>query len=129
MYIHHIAIWSEDIENLKNFYIKYFDCTANNKYRNESKNYESYFISFPDGAKIELMQMPGIPLNLNDQVKQYHGLIHFAISTGSKEKVIEITEKIRKDGFSILSEPRTTGDGYFESCIADTDGNRIEITI
>jgi lactoylglutathione lyase len=75
------------------------------------------------------MQMPSIPLNLNNSFSQHLGLIHFAVSVGSKEKVDELTAKLRSDGYEIVGEPRVTGDGYYESCILDPDGNRIEITI
>jgi lactoylglutathione lyase len=74
------------------------------------------------------MQMPGIPLSLNDAHKQFSGLIHFAVSVGSKEKVDSLTEQLRKDGYAIVGEPRTTGDGYYESVVLDPEGNRIEIT-
>lgn len=128
MRIEHIAIWTKQIEELKDFYIKYFHATANDKYVNVAKGFESYFLSFDDGCRLELMQMPSIPENLNNMHKQYQGLIHFALSVGDKAGVISLTEVLRKDGYSVISEPRTTGDGYFESVIADPDGNRIELT-
>ena len=129
MRIEHVAIWTGDIERLKRFYTKYFNCIAGNKYRNESNDFESYFLSFDNSARLELMQMPSIPNNLNDLNIQYKGIIHIAISVGSKEKVVEITEKLRFDEYTIVSELRTTGDGYFESCVFDSDGNRVEITV
>ena len=127
MFIHHLAIWTKNLEQLKKFYISYFDCKANPKYRNESNNFESYFLSFEDGAQIELMQMPNIPDNLNDPLRQYKGIMHFAISVGDREKVIDLTKQLKNDGLKIVSEPRVTGDGYFESCVLDPEGNRIEI--
>lgn len=114
---------------LKRFYIKYFKCIAGNKYRNESNDFESYFLSFDNSARLELMQMPSIPNNSNDPKIQYEGIIHIAISVSSKENVVEITEKLRSDEYIIVSEPQTTGDGYFESCVLDSDGNRVEITV
>jgi len=129
MRIEHVAIWTRDLERLKKFYIKYFNCIAGNKYRNESSDFESYFLSFDNSARLELMQMPSIPNNLNDPKIQYEGIIHIAISVGSKEKVVEITEKLRSDEYTIISEPQTTGDGYFESCVLDSDENRVEITV
>jgi lactoylglutathione lyase len=129
MRIEHVAIWTGDIERLKRFYIKYFNCVSGNKYCNESDNFESYFLSFDKDPRLELMQMPSIPNNLNDTKAQYKGIIHIAISVDSKENVVEITEKLRTDGYTIVSEPQTTGDGYFESCALDPDGNRIEITV
>jgi lactoylglutathione lyase len=129
MRIEHVAIWTRDLERLKRFYTKYFNCIAGNKYRNDSSDFESYFLSFDNGARLELMQMPSIPNNLNNTKIQYEGIIHIAISVGSKEKVVEITEMLRSDEYTIVSEPQTTGDGYFESCVLDSDENRVEITV
>jgi lactoylglutathione lyase len=128
MKIEHIAIWTKDLESLKDFYVRYFDVSAGHKYINPVKKFESYFLSFGEGCRLELMQMPGIPSSMNDPFKQFSGLIHFAISVGSKEKVDALTEQLRKDGYAIVGEPRTTGDGYYESVVLDPEGNRIEIT-
>ncbi|WP_315081716.1 VOC family protein [uncultured Clostridium sp.] len=128
MKIEHVAIWTKDIEKLKKFYVDYFDGIAGDKYTNEKKHFESYFIKFESGARLEIMQMPIIPSNLNDTINQYIGLIHIAISVGSIEKVSKLTETLRNAGYMVVSEPRYTGDGYYESCILDPDGNRIEIT-
>lgn len=128
MKIEHIAIWTKDIERLKKFYVDYFDGIAGDKYTNSSKNFESYFISFQSGARLEIMQMHTIPFNLNNTIDQYIGLIHLAISVGSIEKVNELTDTLRSAGYKVIGEPRRTGDGYYESCILDPDGNRIEIT-
>jgi len=127
MHIDHIAIWVSDLEEMKNFYEKYFLAQAVAKYHNPTKEFHSYFLSFPKGARLELMHRPSIPENLNDVIKEYLGIIHFAISVGSKEKVDGLTEWLRKDGFKIVGEPRTTGDGYYESVILDPGGNRVEI--
>jgi lactoylglutathione lyase len=129
MKIEHIAIWTNQLEKLKDFYIKYFDALPNEKYVNPKKQFHSYFLSFADGARLELMQMPDIPANSNDVYTQFTGLIHLAIGAGSKEKVDSLTEQIRMDGFEVVGEPRWTGDGYYESVILDPDKNRIEITI
>ena len=129
MKIEHIAIWTSDIERLKLFYTEYFGCTSGSKYINSTKSFESYFLMFDSGCRLEIMQMPSIPLNLNNSFSQHLGLIHFAVSVGSKEKVDELTAKLRSDGYEIVGEPRVTGDGYYESYILDPDGNRIEITI
>lgn len=126
--IEHIAIWSTDIERLKNFYHQYFQTTAGEKYFNPKKNFQSYFLSFKEGCRLEIMQMPGVPVSANDMYKQFTGLIHFAISVGSKESVDTITERLRADGYEVVGEPRTTGDGYYESIVLDPEGNRIEIT-
>lgn len=129
MKIEHLALWTNNLETLKAFYIRFFGASSNEKYYNPRKEFSSYFLSFSSGARLELMQMPGIPANSNDRVQQYTGLIHFAISTGSKKKVDALTEDIRQAGFTVLGEPRWTGDGYYESVVADPDDNRIEITI
>ena len=129
MYIEHLAIWCKDLEAMKFFYVKYFGAVANSQYHNPAKNYYSYFLSFEKGTRLELMQMPGIPDSLNDVMEQFTGLIHFALSVGSEEKVNELTEQFRKDGIRIVGEPRKTGDGYYESVILDIEGNRIEITL
>src|SRR5437867_3767782 len=110
MHIEHIAIWCNDLEKMKEFYYTYFNAEANSKYHNASKNFSSYFLSFEKGPRLELMQMPGIPSNINDTIRQHIGLIHFVISVGSKEKVDHITKQLKEDGFSIIGEPRTTGD-------------------
>jgi lactoylglutathione lyase len=126
--IDHIAIWSRDIERLKKFYHQYFQTTAGEKYFNPKKNFQSYFLSFKEGCRLEIMQMPGVPVSANDVYKQFTGLVHFAISVGSKESVDAITERLRADGYEVVGEPRTTGDGYYESIVLDPEGNRIEIT-
>ena len=128
MKIEHIAIWTHDLEQLKSFYEKYFQVTAGEKYVNPTKKFESYFLKFDDGCRLEIMKMPGIPKSTNDIYKQFTGLIHFAISLGSKERVDALTHILRIDGYEIVGEPRITGDGYYESVVLDPDGNRIEIT-
>ena len=128
MKIEHIAIWTEDLERLKEFYSRYFGTTAGEKYYNPRKNFESYFLSFDSGCRLEIMRMPGINPRDRDVLKQFQGLTHYAISVGSNEKVDQLTEQLRSDGYMIAGEPRTTGDGYYESVILDPDGNRVEIT-
>lgn len=127
MKIEHLAIWAEEIDTLKNFYIKYFDFKASDFYHNPKKNFTSCFLSFDkNSTRIELMHRPDIksPTSRGD----LKGLAHFSISVGSKEKVNSLTEWLRKDKYTILSEPRTTGDGYYESAISDPEGNYVEIT-
>ncbi len=128
MKIEHLAIWVRDLEKMKAFYEKYFQATSNEKYFNPKKNFNSYFLSFEGECRLEIMQMPNIPENKNDVHQQNMGFIHFAIYVGSKEKVDTLTEQLRKDGYEIVGEPRTTGDGYYESVILDPENNRIEIT-
>lgn len=128
MKIEHIALWTYRLDKMKAFYEKYFGAVSNDLYLNENKGFRSYFLSFGDGARLELMQMEGIPLNRNSTVEQYTGLIHFAISVSSSEEVDALTARLQADGFPLIDGPRRTGDGYYESVILDPDGNRIEIT-
>ena len=127
MKIEHIAIWTSDLEKMKDFYLHFFELESNEKYYNPKKEFSSYFLSFEKGARIELMHRPDIS-EFMDNMDAQLGLTHFAISVGSKEKVDAFTETIRKNGFKVIGEPRTTGDGYYESVIADPEGNLIEIT-
>lgn len=127
MKLDHIAIWAEDIELLRKFYMQYFNMSCNDKYVNLKKNFSSYFLSFADGgARIEIMNIPGkdAPASRDD----LKGLAHFAITVGSKENVDAMARKLKDDGITILSAPRTTGDGYYECAIADPEGNYVEIT-
>ena len=125
MNIAHIAIWTKDLEAMKNFYTKYFNGESNEKYTNPTKGFESYFIRFESGAHLELMrkQLVDKPLETEDRL----GITHIAFKLGSKDAVLSLTETLRSDGFRIVGEPRTTGDGYFESVILDVEGNRIEL--
>lgn len=127
MKIDHIAIWAEDIELLRDFYMMYFDMSCNDRYGNPKKNFSSYFLSFSDGeTRIEIMNIPGkdAPASRGD----LKGLAHFAISVGGKERVDEMARRFKENGVTILSAPRTTGDGYYECAVADPEGNYIEIT-
>lgn len=128
MIIEHVAIWVRDLEVMRAFYVTYFGGVSNEKYRNEKKNYESYFISFDSGARLELMQMPGITDAANNGFEQFIGLAHVALSVGSKEQVDVMTETFRTAAYEVVGEPRWTGDGYYESVILDPEKNRIEIT-
>lgn len=128
MKIEHIAIWTYDLERLRKFYETYFGAISGGKYTNPNKKFESYFLSFETGAKLELMKMSSIPKSKNDPILQFTGIIYIAFSAGSEEKVDQLTERLKNDGYKILNNPRRTGDGFYESVILDPDGNRIEIT-
>ncbi len=128
MKIEHLALWTRNLEKMKAFYLEFFELTSNEKYHNPKKNFSSYFLSFENGARIELMHRPDIA-EIIDRPELKLGLTHFAISVGSKEKVDQLTELIRSSGYKVVGEPRTTGDGYYESVIADPEGNLIELTI
>ncbi|WP_022753984.1 VOC family protein [Butyrivibrio fibrisolvens] len=126
MKIEHIAMYVKDIEAAREFFVKYLGGTSNDGYHNNTTDFQSYFISFDDGARLELMTRPELadlekPLNRT-------GYIHVAFSVGSKEAVDTLTDRLKEDGFEVLNGPRTTGDGYYESCIAIIEGNQIEIT-
>lgn len=126
MKIEHVAIWANDLEVMRDFYKQYFNGEANRLYRNPKKQFESYFITFEGGARLELMRQVGI----DDKIQtQTIGYAHIAFSVGSKEKVNQLTEMLREAGYPVLNGPRTTGDGYYESVISDPEGNQIEITI
>lgn len=127
MKIEHIAIWSPDLKRLKDFYIKYFEAVSNEGYENTNTGFKSYFLSFGDGARLEIMNMDDI-LSAEASGKQYFGYCHIAISVGTMLEVMKITKKLEADGYEVIGEPRMTGDGYFESLVLDPDGNRIEIT-
>lgn len=128
MKIEHLAIWVTDLELMRRLYENYFDSTAGERYYNESKNFPSYFLYFDDGPRLELMQKPMIRA-IENRSKGYLGISHFAISVGSKVNVDALTERLRNDGYSIVGNPRKTGDGYYESVVLDPEENRIEITI
>jgi lactoylglutathione lyase len=127
MKIDHVAIWTYNLERMRNFYIRYFDASCNEIYYNHSKEFRSYFLTFDDDCKLEIMEMPNIPKSKDDVLKQFTGIIHFAINAGSKSGVDRITDQLKTDGYKVISEPRTTGDGYYESVVLDPDGNRVEI--
>lgn len=126
MQIDHIAIWTNDLDSLKDFYLKFFDCKVSNRYDNNEKRFSSYFLSFAGcDTRIELMQRPDIADSINNE---RIGLAHFAIGVGTKEQVDNLTNKLERAGITISSYPRTTGDGYYESVICDPDNNKVELT-
>ena len=129
MTLEHVAIWTNKLEELKDYYTKYFGGISNDKYINEKREFHSYFISFNSGARLEIMTMPNIPANLNDTVvKQHSGIIHLAFGVDTKQEVEEKATQLKEDGFKILSGPRKTGDGYYEFETLDPDNNRLEVT-
>ena len=129
MKIEHVAISTFELERLKAFYMKYFNAVTGEKYVNAKKGFQSYFLSFDSGSRLEIMEMPGIVPSINSATQQSVGLIHLAISVGTQEQVDFLTERLRTEGYNVVGEPRRTGDGYYESVVLDPDGNRIEITI
>jgi lactoylglutathione lyase len=127
MRIEHVAIWTTDLARCKHFYTSYFGATAGPAYRNPGKGFESCFLSFADGARLEVMRTTSLPLAELAPGSQRLGLTHLAISVGSEHLVDELTQRLRNDGILVVDGPRRTGDGYYESVIIDPDGNRIEI--
>ena len=128
MKFEHIAIWVKDLDLIKDFYKKYFGMISSDLYINPTKKYASYFLSFRNAkTRFEIMNRPDIVESSGDRGMTF-GLAHISISTGNKEVIDELTERIRQDGFTIASEPRITGDGYYESVVLDPEGNYVEIT-
>lgn len=127
MTIDHVAMYVEDLEKARDFFVKYLDGKANEGYHNRFTDFQSYFIAFDGGTRLELMTRPGLIDSGNELLKT--GYIHIAFQVGSKEKVDTLTERLRKDGFEVISGPRTTGDGYYESSVVGVEDNQIEITI
>lgn len=127
MKIDHIAMYVKDLEGTKQFFERYFNAAANNLYHNEKTGFRSYFLTFGDGARLEIMNRP----DMEDAEKalQRAGYIHIAFSVGSKGKVDSLTAQLKEDGYQVISGPRATGDGYYESCIVAIEDNQIEITI
>lgn len=127
MKIEHIAMYVNDLEATKEFFVKYLGAISNEKYHNKNTNFCSYFLSFTDGARLEIMNKP----QMEDMEKTLTrtGFIHIAFSVGSTEKVDALTAQLKEDGYNVISGPRTTGDGYYESCIIGIEDNQIEITV
>ena len=126
MVIEHVAMYVNSLEASRDFFVKYLGGRSNDGYHNKNTGFRSYFISFDDGTRLELMNKPGMedmekPLNRT-------GYAHIAFSVGSKEKVDELTAYLKAEGFDVISGPRTTGDGYYESCVVVIEGNQIELT-
>ena len=125
--IEHIAMYVNDLEKTRNFFMKYLGAKSNEGYHNLKTNFRSYFLSFDDGARLEIMNKPEMP-DLPKELART-GYAHIAFSVGSKEKVDALTVELKTAGYEVISGPRTTGDGYYESCIVAIEGNQIEVTV
>ena len=127
MKIEHIAMYVNDLEAAKQFFETYFEASANEGYHSKKTDFKSYFLSFDDGARLEIMNKP----NMEDAEKsiQRTGYIHIAFSLGSKERVDSLTARLKADGYEVVSGPRMTGDGCYESCVVAVEGNQVEITV
>ena len=129
MILEHVAIWTDQLELLKDYYAKYFGGVPNAKYRNEKNQFESYFLTFESGARLELMSMPNIPDNKNDrEITQHKGIIHLAFGVDTMKEVDDKAKQLQADGYKILRGPRVTGDNYYEFETLDPDNNRLEVT-
>ena len=124
--IEHIAMYVNDLEGAKAFFEKYFNAKSNEKYHNTKTGFRSYFLSFDRGARLEIMSKPNVADDEKTLTKT--GCAHLAFSVGSREKVDELTYQLEADGYSVISGPRVTGDGYYESCVLGFENNHIEIT-
>lgn len=127
MKIDHIALYVSDLERMRTFYTTYFGGISNTQYHNPKTGLRTYFLSFQDGSRLELMSRPELEDSANRIFRL--GLIHLAFAVGSRDSVDSLTTQLKLDGYTILSEPRTTGDGYYESCILDPEDNQVEITV
>jgi lactoylglutathione lyase len=126
--VEHIALWTDDIERLAAFYSKYLGASVGPKYLNVPKGFESRFLTFESGARLELMKTSTLRPQRVDPGAQRMGLTHLAFSLGTERRVDELTGLLRHAGFPIEDGPRRTGDGYYESVVLDPDGNRVELT-
>ncbi len=127
MKIEHVAVYVNDLEKARSFFVKYFGAKSNEGYHNQKTDFRSYFLSFDDGARLEIMNKPDMTDLPKDLART--GFVHIAFSVGSKEKVDALTAELKADGYEVISGPRTTGDGYYESCVFAIEGNQVEITV
>lgn len=127
MHIEHVAMYVNNLESVREFFIKYFNAVSDEGYYNKNTNFRSYFLTFDDGARLEIMTKS----NMEDSEKSLTrtGYVHLAFSVGSKDNVDSLTAQLQEDGYEVISGPRVTGDGYYESCVLGVEGNQIEITI
>lgn len=127
MRIEHFAMYVLDLERVRDFFVRYFNAVPNELYHNKQTGFKSYFLSFGDGSRLEIMTRPELVSEEPNHLRC--GYIHIAVSVGSKDEVNALTEKLRNDGYEVVSGPRTTGDGCYESCIIGPENNLIEITV
>ena len=127
MRIEHVALYVNELEEARDFFVNYLEGHSNDGYHNKNTGFRSYFICFDSGARLEIMSKPSMLDDEKDLNRT--GYAHVAFSVGSRERVNELTSKLRDAGYAVVSGPRTTGDGYYESCIVAVEGNQIEITV
>jgi lactoylglutathione lyase len=126
MHVAHVAIWTEDLERLSTFYSRFFGAQPGMPYRSRARPFESVFLAFASGARLELMRAPGLLPRGGPDPRV--GLAHLAIAVGSREEVDRLTAALEAAGHPVVGRPRTTGDGYYESVVLDPDGNAVELT-
>ena len=127
MRIEHVALYVNKLEEARDFFVNYLEGHSNDGYHNKNTGFRSYFICFDSGARLEIMSKPGMLDDEKDLNRT--GYAHVTFSVGSRERVNELTSKLKDAGYAVVSGPRTTGDGYYESCIVAVEGNQIEITV
>lgn len=127
MHIDHVALYVHDLEGARAFFERYLGGTAGSKYHNPKTDFQSYFLSFDDGSRLEIMTRPDMATPAHSLIET--GYIHLAFGLGTAEAVDDLTARLAADGYEVLSGPRTTGDGYYESCVAGFEGNQIELTV
>ncbi len=127
MKIEHIALYVCDLKAARDFFVQYFDADPGNEYKNEKTGFRSIFLRIGDGARLELMNRPGV--KEEGSLDECTGYAHIALSLGSRKRVDELTAQLKADGYSVESGPRVTGDGYYESCVIGFENNRIELTV
>jgi lactoylglutathione lyase len=125
--LEHIALYTRQIETIRGFYMTYLGATSNEKYENQTKGFTSYFLSFEGGARLEIMEKVSVAEGAGLEGSENLGLTHLAFTVGSANHVDQLTDVLRSNGYKVVGEPRTTGDGYYESVILDPDGNRVEL--
>jgi lactoylglutathione lyase len=123
----HMALYTTQLELVRDFYLRYFKATSNEKYLNPRKGFASYFLSFEGDARLEIMQKDSVRVGDSGEQGEYLSYTHLALAVGSESEVDQLTQRLQADGYCVVSEPRRTGDGYYESVILDPDGNRVEI--
>jgi lactoylglutathione lyase len=125
-HITHIALWTQNLEPLRDFYQRWFGAASNQKYTNPTTGFQSYFLSFDQGARLEIMTAPEV---LESSSEKLTGYAHIAFSLGSEEEVRSLTARMQAAGTPVASPARTTGDGFYESVVLDPDGNHVELTV
>ena len=127
MRIEHVALYVNDLEGTRDFFVRFFDASANDGYHNPRTGFRSYFLTFDDGARLEVMSKPG----MTDAEKNLArtGWAHLSFSVGSETEVDRLTAELAAAGYEVVDGPRTTGDGYYESCVLGPEDNQVEITV